>query len=284
MKKNEFYGLCLGIIVILSLGFGFTWDVMFPGDFMQNHYSGEYFSHEFGGLHTVFNIVSIVVLLISFIITVIDWLDDGIIYKKNIKEHYENLEKSKTTKLKFFTVKKGIVLLIVSYLLILLFNLGKGVFKDSSTMYNKSIVYKYALNSKNQEKAGFYDKMWTTYGEKLKISNMNKDMFIQITKIIMENRADGKNLAWKWLQENQNIPFEQFTVFYTDLTDYITTQREGYYIIEKECIKIANENNAMLDTFPNNLYNKFIGCPKLNAEYGFLSVKTIETFKTKTEK
>ena len=96
----------------------------------------------------------------------------------------------------------------------------------------------------------------------------------------MENRADGKNLTWKWLQENQQIPYEQFTIFYADLSDFITKQREGYFSIEKACQVIANQNNTLLDTFPNNIYNHFLKQERINFEYGFLSDSTENVFKT----
>jgi len=88
---------------------------------------------------------------------------------------------------------------------------------------------------------------------------------------------------WKWVQENQQIPYEQFTKFYEDLTIFVASQREAYFGIEKDCQLIANNNNTLLEVFPNNLYNKLLGCQKINFEYGFLSEKTTATFKTKIE-
>jgi hypothetical protein len=134
-----------------------------------------------------------------------------------------------------------------------------------------------------EEKAGFYDKLWKTYLQKDKITNINKETFLQVTKIIMENRADGEKVTWKWVQENQQIPYEEFTKFYADLSNFITSQREGYFNIEKECQLIANKNNTLLDTFPNNIYNKFLGCERIKFEYGFLSDSTVAVFKSKKE-
>ena len=99
----------------------------------------------------------------------------------------------------------------------------------------------------------------------------------------MENRKDGQNLTWKWLQENQQIPYEEFTKFYTDLSDFITSQRKGYFDIEKVCQSIANQNNTLLDTFPNNIYNKALRLERIKFEYGFTSDSTENVFKTKKE-
>jgi hypothetical protein len=99
----------------------------------------------------------------------------------------------------------------------------------------------------------------------------------------MENRRDGEKIMWKWLQENQQIPYNEFTEFYKDLTEFVTSQRDEYFKIEKECQVIANKNNTMLDTFPNNIYNHFLKLNRIKFEYGFLSDSTNHTFKTKLE-
>ena len=104
-----------------------------------------------------------------------------------------------------------------------------------------------------------------------------------VTKIIMENRKDGEKITWKWVQENQQIPYDEFTTFYADLSDFITKQREGYFKIEQVCQEIANKNNTLLDTFPNNIYNKVVGCDRIHFEYGFLSDSTENVFKSKKE-
>jgi hypothetical protein len=151
-------------------------------------------------------------------------------------------------------------------------------------LYNTSISYRTAYDQKVQEKEGFADKMWSTYLQKEKITGISKDVFIEVTKIIMENRKDGANLTWKWLQENQQIPYGEFTKFYSDLSLFVATQREGYFEIEKQCQEISRANNAMLETFPNNLYNKILKIKRIDFKYGFLSEKTATTFKTGVEK
>ena len=163
------------------------------------------------------------------------------------------------------------------------FKLAIGVTSNCATLYNNSIIYHNNYIQKVQEKRGFYDKLWKTYLQKEKITNMNKDMFILVSKIIMENRKDGKNISWKWVRENQQIPYEEFTKFYVDLSNFIESQREAYFSIEKVCQGIANSNNTMLDTFPNNFYNKIVKCQKINFEYGFLSDSTDVVFKSKKE-
>lgn len=173
----------------------------------------------------------------------------------------------------------GIVLAIFGYI----FSQSFAYIDAGAKIYNKSKLYQNAYQQKVDEKKGFYDKLWKTYLTKEKITNVNKETFLVVTKTIMENRKDGPNITWKWAHENQNIPYEEFTKFYADLSSFITSQREGYFNIEKECMSIANANNTLLDTFPNNIYNKILECPHIKFEYGMLSDSTENVFRTKKE-
>lgn len=150
-------------------------------------------------------------------------------------------------------------------------------------VYNTSKVYHDQYQQHTMERQGFYDKLWKTYLQKEKVMNLNRDMFIQVSKIIMENRKDGQNVTWKWVKENQNIPYDEFAKFYNDLSAYIELQREEYYGLEKQCQTLATANNMLLDTFPNNLYNRALGCTKIEFSYGFLSDSTDHVFATKKE-
>lgn len=179
--------------------------------------------------------------------------------------------------------KRYIIWTLVVIFIALMYGWTKIWFIQGADMYNKSKMYHNNYTQMVQEKAGFYDKLWKTYLAKEKITNINKETFLVVTKIIMENRKDGEKLTWKWVQENQQIPYEQFTIFYADLSDFITEQREGYFKIEQVCQQIANKNNTLLDTFPNNIYNKIVGCDRIHFEYGFLSDSTENVFKSKKE-
>ena len=99
----------------------------------------------------------------------------------------------------------------------------------------------------------------------------------------MEGRADGKNTSWKWVQENQPVPFSEFTRFYADLSQYVETKRNGYQDLEKRSQQIAQSNNTLLDTLPNNLYNKVLGLPHIDYKPGFTSKETQEVFSSGIE-
>lgn len=155
--------------------------------------------------------------------------------------------------------------------------------KDVVRVYNTSKVYHNKFNQLTTERKGFYDKLWKTFLQKEKISLLNREAFIEVSRIIMENRKDGVNVTWKWVHENQQVPYSEFVKFYTDLSAYIQTERDAYYALEVECQTVATANNVLLDTFPNNLYNRFINCEPIHYEYGFLSDSTNNVFSVKSE-
>ena len=67
-----------------------------------------------------------------------------------------------------------------------------------------------------------WDGYYNIFIDKSKNANINKETFIEVTNIVMSARKDSQNLAWKWNQENQNIPFEEFTYFYKELSSFIS--------------------------------------------------------------
>ena len=192
-------------------------------------------------------------------------------YRKDNKIEYE---------INSFTMNKGKIIFWSVFILAIfvLYNVIKPAINDSVTIYNKSVQYQNLYQQKNDEKLGFYDKLWKVYLQKNQIAELNKDVFIEVTKIIMQGRADGDQVAWKWVQENQQIPYAEFTKFYSDLSEFVFSQREAYFNIEKECMLIANQNNTMLDTFPNNIYNKILKCERIKFNYSFTSKKSKEVF------
>lgn len=279
--KTQFYVMAFIFMAVIMTLWGFLWDVKFPGDYMSERY-GELVLR-FSAVHIIFNFM-FVLLWIAGVIWLVVGTDDSVphfqkFYRDNWNRHDQKDNEAAPT----IKVKKPLLWIIGIVLFISLFILGKNIINGSVSLYNTSKKYQNEYVKRVQEKQGFYDKLWKTYLQKEKITNINKETFIEVTKVIMENRRDGEQITWKWLQENQKIPYEEFTRFYADLSDFIASQREGYFNIEKVCQEIANRNNTMLDTFPNNIYNRFLKCDRINFEYGFLSDSTKTIFETKTE-
>jgi len=229
------------------------------------------------------------ILAISVIIDVLKWTKDNpnsINYRKEacygpLSFFYadNNAENVKT-----ISYGKIFLLFIVFVGLTFVVELTHSIKNGCVFVYNTSQVLQNEYEQKQEERISFYDNLWKTYQQKGEIAGLNKEIFLEITQIIMENRKDGENTAWKWVNENSPIPFDEFSKFYTDLSSFIEKERKAYFEIEKQCQIIAQKQNTLLDTFPNNFYNKiFLKCERINFEFGFTSDKTDEVFETAKE-
>jgi hypothetical protein len=238
-RKSTFIVSSFVVLAVIALLWSLLWNVHFYGDSLDI-VGGEVVGTNFGAFHIVFNVLFIAAWLVFFGTLLGESIDDIKMYKR-----FYTTDKSESKSLHFD--KKWINWGIIILILFVVFGWGRVIFKQTASMFNKSKLYHNYYTQKVQEKAGFYDKLWKTYLQKEKITNINRETFILVTKYIMENRRDGEKLSWKWLQENQPIPYDDFTKFYVDLSNFISSQREGYFDIEKECQLIANQNNTLLD-------------------------------------
>lgn len=211
-----------------------------------------------------FGILALIILFLAFVETFSE--RDGI----------DTTELNKPIKINLKYI--GIAVLIVLFCIEI-----KNPFKPAITMYNQNISYVNSFEKVQQERKMFYDKMWKTYLTKNTICELNRETFIEVTSIIMQGRSDGQNVSWKIVHENQNIPYKEFTAFYTDLSNFVTSQREEYYKLETQAMSIVQQQNSMLDSFPNNIYNKVLDIKKLKYDSGFTSYKTEAVFKYKSE-
>lgn len=173
---------------------------------------------------------------------------------------------------------------IVLYtILIFLLIAGTIAGKRTKFIYNESTIQTAGYNQTTNELRGFYDGMWKTYSQKKSLTDEVKPIFMELARIQMSARIDGQSVAWKWVSENTHIPFGEFTAFYTDLSNFVTTQRREYFEIEKRRQLQATNHNLLIDTFPNNVYNVFIGRKHIDYKYGFLSDSTNKVFSSGVE-
>lgn len=276
----QFWLIGIVFFTVLAIVGAFMHNWQFPYDYMQGS------ELKFGSVHIIIATLFWIVWLAGVVVFIANMVDTD--YELFDNYLIERSGSTTTTEEEHAITKKSIKSLIGWVLGILVILMSFSFIKKHGTamidLYNTSVAYHNAYDQKAQEKEGFADKMWSTYLQKDKITGISKDVFLEVTKIIMENRRDGANVTWKWLQENQQIPYSEFTKFYEDLSSFIATQREGYFGIEKQCQEISQANNAMLETFPNNLYNKILKIKRIEFKYGFLSEKTVATFKTGIEK
>lgn len=141
--------------------------------------------------------------------------------------------------------------------------------KESQLSYDKVV----------QEQVSNYDGYYQAFIDKQTNANINKETFIQVTDIIMSRRADGQNVSWKWLQENQQIPYEEFTVFYKELSAFISERYKDNMIIEQQKQEIVQQHNLLLSKYPNNIINKALDINKLTYKAGYISDYTKNKFK-----
>lgn len=170
-----------------------------------------------------------------------------------------------------------IVLSIV--VIVVIYSLINSVATPCIDLYNTTKKLELSYNKKVQEQVTNYDGYYQAFTDKQNNADfVTKDVFIHVTTIIMENRRDGENVAWKWLQENQNIPYSEFTVFYKELSSFISERYQDNMRIEREKQSIVEQHNSVLLTFPNTFYNKFLKIDPLQYKFGYLSDKTKERF------
>lgn len=262
LSKPEFISKMIGAVISL-LAFGFMWTVQFPGDTVKDNGS-----LSFSAMHTTFNIAFLVGLFVYIVILMRKSLDQNLEWEfKETRDGEKNPFGS-----------------VASLLVLLLLVIGTSRFyKDSKAIYNQTVVYQNDYEQLDQEKKTYYDNMWKSYTLKHNVLIENKEAFIEVTKMIMDGRRDGEHLTWKWLQENQPVPYEKFSDFYSDLSQFVETQRAGYLALEVKSQNIAKANNILLQTLPNNLYNKVLNRPQIDYKPGFSSTKTNWIFESGIE-
>lgn len=178
-------------------------------------------------------------------------------------------------------LKTKLIVLISIIVLVASCNSLRGVYDSSVSLYNTTASLKLQYQQKQQELIAFFDAKYLAFTKKDSIAGFNKDVFITVTTIIMSNRKDGENLAWKWVHENQQIPYEEFTSFYHDLSDFVDEQYGGLFDIEKQKQLIVNQHNRILILFPNNIINHYLKIQPLVYSFSYLSDSSRKLFNIK---
>jgi len=251
LSKPEFISKM--ICTLLSfLIFGLVTALPFPGDRPG----------DLGTMHMVFNWV-FWVMAFGYV---------TILFRKSLNENLEWDFRDDEGSGRYYA---GVPTLVVALVVMIL---GTNSWNNSRFIYNTSYTYQNENTRIEQQKKTYYDNMWKSYQLKDNVVLQNKEMFLEVTNIIMGARKDGANLTWKWLTENQPIPYSEFTDFYRDLSSFIESQRAGLLAIENQSQVVAQANNTLLDTFPNNVYNKVLNRPHIEYKPGFTSTRTEKVF------
>lgn len=174
--------------------------------------------------------------------------------------------------------------LILVVILGVLFSYGRSVYSTSVGLFNQTKEISLEYDKTKQLQITSYDADYLNFIDQQENANINKETFIEVTNIIMANRRDGANLSWKWVQENQQIPYSEFTQFYKNLSAFISTRYANNANIESTKQELVRKHNTLLKLYPNNLINEWIlEVPDLVYEQGYVSDATKARFKQDTD-
>lgn len=163
----------------------------------------------------------------------------------------------------------------------MVYSLISSVFNGFIGVFNQSVDYGLEYKALEQNQITTYDNYYLAFNEKSDVANINKETFLNVTNIIMQARTDGPGLAWKWVHENQNIPYSEFTSFYKELSGFITQRFAENNAIERNKQSVVRKQNEILTTFPGIVYNYFMNIPLLEYHKGFVSIESAKLFAQK---
>lgn len=177
-------------------------------------------------------------------------------------------------------MKFPIQLKIIIALIVVLFvySFSKMLYVNVTTFYNTEKSYQLNYAQLEQNQITTFDNNFLIFEEKYGIADINKETFVKVTEIIMSSRKDGQNVAWKWMHENQQIDYNEFTKFYTDLSNFTAERYKENNSIERQKQEIAKMHNFLISTFPGIIYNYFFKFEKLQYKEGFISNETKALF------
>lgn len=174
----------------------------------------------------------------------------------------------------------NVKILIASILLLLLIGVVSDTYTIGTKLYNETTSLSLANDAIIQKQRTNYDGYYQAFMDKQVNANINKEVFVKITSIIMSNRKDGENLSWKWVSENQQIPYSEFTVFYKELSNFISERYQDNMAIEVQKQEIVRKHNLLISVYPNNIINNYIlGIDKLVYREGYVTDFTKSRFK-----
>jgi hypothetical protein len=258
LTRNELLSN-LFTITILVFTYGLTMLMEFPGDKEES----------LGSLHFIFNLLVSIGISVYTILTISKSLN-----------HTMSWCFSEDTSDKEFNFKSKLLFTLV-YMILATF-IFNSVDK-SKELYNYSVSSHLKYDKSIQRKEVSYDFLWKTASVKSDIKIENVETFIKITKVILDGRKDGDKVTWKWLQENQPIPYSEYTKFYSDLSYFIESKRYDIMMLENESQDIAEEYNRTINQFPNSFYANILGLENIDYKASISSSKTKEVFRTGVE-
>lgn len=145
---------------------------------------------------------------------------------------------------------------------------------------NKDVDLRTTFEMQMTNRTAQYDKVWKVITQKAQIAKAYDSSFIRAVNASMDARKDGANILMKWVQEN-NVMIQIGTVqeLYKDLSRTIEAERNSFFEREQTLASIKQQHSKFLRSFPNNIYNLFMGRKEL--EYKpITSSRTDEVIRT----
>ncbi len=174
----------------------------------------------------------------------------------------------------------NIKLLIAGIITLLIISTVTDTYQTCTKLYNQTTDIRLESDAVVQKQRTNYDGYYQAFMDKQTNANINKDVFVGVTNIIMSNRKDGQNLSWKWVSENQQIPYSEFTRFYAELSEFISERYADNMAIEQQKQELVRKHNLLISIYPNNFINEYIlGIDKLVYKEGYVSDYTKSRFK-----
>lgn len=167
---------------------------------------------------------------------------------------------------------------IYIFVFAIVYSIFNAIYSPAKTLYNDTKGLEYSYNKVVQKQITNYDGYYQAFTDKMVNANINKETFIEVTNIIMSNRKDGQGVAWKWVTENQQIPYSEFTYFYKELSAFISARYGDNMLIEEQKQNIVQQHNLVLETFPNNIINRFLKIKPIKYTPGYVTEETKNRF------
>ena len=177
-----------------------------------------------------------------------------------------------------FNLPIQIKILIAVIIALFIYSGVSHLYTSTTSFYNSAKSYQLENVQLEQDQLTTFDNNFLIFEEKYNITDVNKETFINVTQIIMSNRKDGQNLAWKWNQENQQIPYNEFVKFYENLSNFTAERYKENNSIERKKQENVKQYNLMISTFPGVIYNYFLKFEPLVYKEGFVTQETKTLF------
>lgn len=154
-----------------------------------------------------------------------------------------------------------------------LFLLGY-VFSMSGKYYNQSATIRLAFDKTMNSRLVSLNNIKVTVAQKFQLSKINDSSFYKSLIAITTNRADGAQLMFKLVTENNpNANFEVVSSMYQEVSASIDRERNKLIAIENELASLDNEYRSLHTLIPSCIFLFF--------EQGSLNYKAISTMENK---